>query len=48
MQEAILGGATILEAGGTCTSPGCGTIDPATSDLLGCMDNKCLVECLTP
>jgi hypothetical protein len=36
---------TPAQCGGTCTTPSCGTLDPATSELWACMDKDCLVEC---
>jgi hypothetical protein len=36
---------TPAECAGTCTSPTCATIDPATSELWACLDQNCLVQC---
>lgn len=38
--------ATVAGCAGQCTTADCGTISGATSELIGCMKNSCLAECL--
>ncbi|MCE7890865.1 MAG: hypothetical protein DYH12_14410 [Sorangiineae bacterium PRO1] len=30
---------------GQCTTPACGTVSGATSDLIACLDTNCLTDC---